>query len=105
MALLHALQSADALEQLAVRSAVGLVPASVALPTLAPQKKCKPVTGVTSVPKRCRHTDPATTRVGRAFPLSHGGGTMLNVLTFAVVIAALAIPLLVPFMWGQLEHA
>jgi hypothetical protein len=30
---------------------------------------------------------------------------MLNVLTFAVVIAALAIPLLVPFMWGQLEHA
>ena len=82
---------------------MGLVAASVALP--AQQKKRKPVTAITPVPKRCRHTDTATTRAGRASRLSYGGGTMLNVLTFAVVIAALGMPLLVPFMWGQLEHA
>ena len=30
---------------------------------------------------------------------------MLNLLTFAVVAAALGIPLVLPLMWGQTERA
>jgi hypothetical protein len=30
---------------------------------------------------------------------------MLNLLTFAVVLAAVACPFVVPLMWGQIEQA
>jgi len=30
---------------------------------------------------------------------------MLNLLTFAVVVVALGMPLIIPMMWGQIEQA
>jgi hypothetical protein len=32
------------------------------------------------------------------------GVVMLNVITFAIVAAALAVPLIVPIMWGAIEN-